>query len=728
MNKVRTTLALAIACTLLTAPAFSRPIIVEENATIANPLPADYPYFAGEVATNGDYAVALGYQDASFADGGDENLHYAALLFRRVNGAWAFDHVLEKFDKGYDSYSWPVNYAMKGNIAAIANGHSLGFFQLGAAGWTAVPGGHYLVEDVETDGQRVLSGTGGPDSGFRWDGEVFERDASGAWQSTMLTGQPRGNDDEYWGGPVDLEGNYAILGTPYTYDGEPQEIPIYHRAGFLNWPLLGKLQVPAGAGSLGGEVALRGNDAIVDAYGGSYVWHLPNVDYPEDRLQAIDSTSLEPNYFTRTLEKGNGVVCVSAWSPDRGVRVINVFKPDANGKYQHVAVLVAKNGVDLRESFDIAGNTIIAGGADNRAHVFELPASFTTPAARYDNFESGAGNWSQQAQAQFTVAASGTNHVYRQSSLAGDARALFTGASWRDQAIEADVRPTEFSGADRWVGLITRYQDASNFTYVTLRSSGTVQLRRVRGGTVTELARAPLTVALNRTYRVRLESIGSNHKVYVDGKQLLDVDDATAAQTGSAGLAMYRARADFDNVIVSPSPHTSIFKNDFSAHTGGWDLNGQGQWQLQSGALGQNSIGGDARALIGTPTDDQIVQASVRPTAYAQASGSQERWTGLMARYTNTSNYYYLSMRSGNTVSLRKVYLGAITTLATAPLTVNLNAAHTLRLEAVGNQLRGYVDGVLAVQATDSSMTSGSVGLVTYKAAANFDDFDAYQP
>ena len=119
---------------------FARPVIVEESATIANPRPTDYPVFADEVATNGEYAVAFGYQDASFADGGDGSLHYAAMLFRRVNGAWTFDHVLEKFDKDYDSYSWPVSYAMKGNIAAIANGHSMGLFQLGAAGWTAVPG------------------------------------------------------------------------------------------------------------------------------------------------------------------------------------------------------------------------------------------------------------------------------------------------------------------------------------------------------------------------------------------------------------------------------------------------------------------------------------------------------------------------------------------------------------------------------------------------------------
>jgi pectate lyase len=157
-------------------------------------------------------------------------------------------------------------------------------------------------------------------------------------------------------------------------------------------------------------------------------------------------------------------------------------------------------------------------------------------------------------------------------------------------------------------------------------------------------------------------------------------------------------------------------------------LTGTGQWAWNAGALAQNSIGGDARAAGGTPTDDQIVQARVRPTAYAPASGTQERWTGILARYRDERNYYYLSLRSSNTVSLRKLVNGTITTLASAPLTVTINTPHVLRLEAVGNQLRGYVDGVLVVQAADSSHASGSGGLLTYKAAATYDDYVSYQP
>jgi len=36
--------------------------------------------------------------------------------------------------------------------------------------------------------------------------------------------------------------------------------------------------------------------------------------------------------------------------------------------------------------------------------------------------------------------------------------------------------------------------------------------------------------------------------------------------------------------------------------------------------------------------------------------------------------------------------------------------------------------GALLVQAADGSLADGSAGLVTYKAAAAFDDYVAYQP
>lgn len=99
-----------------------------------------------------------------------------------------------------------------------------------------------------------------------------------------------------------------------------------------------------------------------------------------------------------------------------------------------------------------------------------------------------------------------------------------------------------------------------------------------------------------------------------------------------------------------------------------------------------------------------------------------------MARYVDERNYYYVSLRSGNTLSLRKVINGTITPLASAAFPVTLNTPYRVRLEAVSNQLRVYVNDVLRLQATDGSLARGSGGLVTFKAAAHFDNYDAYQP
>jgi hypothetical protein len=361
-------------------------------------------------------------------------------------------------------------------------------------------------------------------------------------------------------------------------------------------------------------------------------------------------------------------------------------------------------------------------------HVFTLPATFAVPNPRLETFE-GSQSLTPSAGSQFTVAGTSRNHFLRQSSLAGDAHAVMSATTWVDQGIEAEIRPLEFNGADRWVGLATRYSNPQNYYYVTLRNSGTVQLRRMRNGTYTTLATAPLALTLNRTYRVRLESIGTAHRVYVDGVRVLDVDDAVTGPAGDAAIVMYRARADYDNLFVTSSPRTTLFANDFSTSLGYWKTNGPGQWSLAgSGRYTQGSVTGDARSYIGTPNRDQVVSARVRPIAYSAPQGTQERWVGVIGRYVDERNYYYLTLRSGGTLSLRKLVNGTITELASAPQTVTVGNWYSVRLELLANSLRAYVNNTLVLQVRDNAHTVGVPGLVTYKAAAEFDDFVAYQP
>jgi pectate lyase len=115
------------------------------------------------------------------------------------------------------------------------------------------------------------------------------------------------------------------------------------------------------------------------------------------------------------------------------------------------------------------------------------------------------------------------------------------------------------------------------------------------------------------------------------------------------------------------------------------------------------------------------------PESFA-TGGTQDKCVGLMTRYVDEQNYYYLSLRSSNTVSLRKLVNGAIVNLGSAPLTVTPGTWYSLRLEAVGQKLRAFVDGKQVLEANDGSLATGICGVATYRAAARVEQLGVYQP
>ena len=270
---------------------------------------------------------------------------------------------------------------------------------------------------------------------------------------------------------------------------------------------------------------------------------------------------------------------------------------------------------------------------------------------------------------------------------------------------------------------------------MTLRSSGSVALKKIVNGVFSNIASAPLDVSINRTYRVRLESVGKRQRVYVNGVPMLDADDA-AIPSGRAGLLTYRAAANFDNGVVSPTPATSLFVGNqygIQATTDVWTRTASGQWVTTVSDLPntlryvQTSVAGDARATVGVVTDDQSVDVRARATTFAGGSGG-DRWFGAIARYSNATNYYYFSLRSSNMLSLRKVTDGQITVLRSVALPVVLGRWYRLRLEAVGSQLRAYVNGTLWLEASDTTHAFGQTGIVTFRTAAGIRRPRAIQP
>ena len=204
-------------------------------------------------------------------------------------------------------------------------------------------------------------------------------------------------------------------------------------------------------------------------------------------------------------------------------------------------------------------------------------------------------------------------------------------------------------------------------------------------------------------------------------------DPENSLTHGRAGVRTYRATADFDNVIITPVPLMELGGGPYFSHISMFDVV-DGSWSTGGiFNLSQSSTSGNARILHGHPTDDQVVKVSARLNSIGtQTSGSH--WIGALVRYTDPSNYYYVSLRTSNELSLRKVVNGVITELDSAPFTLQFNLSYRVRIEAIGTKLVVYVNDQVRLEASDSSHPQGRSGVVTYRAAASFSGYRAWQP
>jgi pectate lyase len=189
-----------------------------------------------------------------------------------------------------------------------------------------------------------------------------------------------------------------------------------------------------------------------------------------------------------------------------------------------------------------------------------------------------------------------------------------------------------------------------------------------------------------------------------------------------AGLASAVLVATTLAVATTTAHAATLFSEGFESGTAsGWSKSG-GSWSVVSdGGLvyRQSSTGSDAKAQAGqTSWAGQTVQARVKPLAWSGTG----RFAGVLGRAQSMTSYYYLALTSDGQLVLGRRAGGGYTTLASAPATVATGGWYALRLEAFGSDLRGYLDGELAVTATDQTFPTGRIGLATRYASAAFDD------
>lgn len=578
----------------------------------------------------------------------------------------------------------------------------------------------------------TLSDTGGVDvdihngtiiTSFVEGADIYRRGPSG-WVKVqrLQNGYPQ-PDADYVGPSVAISTTAAIHGSygvddtaPGTPSGTAYIYPLGADHTWQGAPVAAITRPNGGPGADGfsNSVAISGSTAIISAHPAPYIFER-NAQGVWNPVQTIDGAS---------AIDGNTILAGTQ------LESVRVYRRTSSGAWTHQGSL-ASSTVESLGAPKLSGNRAIAG-----AYVFTIPAVLQpNPPMVQEDLEDGAANgWIAQPNSTFSVVSAGGTRVYRQTSTASGATAIYQNADWDRQSIQAEVTPRAHATAagDRWFGLMVRYADPNNYYYITVRNSNTIQLKRMQNGVFQTLASAPLQVVLNRPYSLRLEAHAQQLRVFVEGRQVLSALDS-ALTRGRPGITMYRTQADFDNLILNPDPSRVLKDEHFNTPTiqMDWDYADYNyQWvkRPNESVFTQPTIGGGAHAIAGPTTGyrDQIIRARMRATQFSGA----DRWFGLIGRYVDSSNYYYVTVRNTNNISLRKLTNGAITVLDSATMPVALNTWYNLRLDIVGTTLRAYVDRRLVLEANDNAAphVAGRYGVGSFKTAAQADDFLAIQP
>lgn len=703
---------LLIASTLLlTSLAGAEPAILLEDAKLEPVGGAPESGFGRAVAVDGDLAVVTANIGSLIIDTGIEEIGAAAYVFeRQANGQWRQTAKLLADAPPGSSGLFGHSVAVEGRVIVVGAPFAarVYVFEDSGAGWnrTAILEGPGFGLSVAIENGVIATGSNAP-HGMR----LFRRGSNGWAQIATFANGGNAGGSEYRGPQVDITGSHAIHGSPgdNTTDPElPELVYIYTRAPNADWSSATVSAV--GPGNINRYVKISGDAALIGGAiyeRGASGWHAVDGDVSRDIPGDID----------QSLAVLNGGL---------------VRERTAPGQWPGVAGLIAGDGGWLR-SVRLSGRRAISSSDHVAAYVHDIPSGDLerTPLQQDDFQDGNAGGW-LQTSGTFSVVASSGSLVYRQTSTAGNATSLLPAAFGTHQTIQADIRPVSFNGSDRWFGLAVRYVDANNHYYVSARSSNVIQLKKIVGGNVQTLASAPLNVVTNRNYRLRLEAIGPRLRLLVDDRLLLEARDSSLLQ-GQPGLMMYKTAADYDNVLWSANPLRSLYQLDFEPDsTQQYSFNSPG-WRLAS--LGSGRVleypltdGGAYAIAFAQPGPNSSTSVTARATAF----NGTDRWFGLAARYLDSQNYHYLTVRNSNTVMLRKLVNGAIRTLDTASFSVGTNTWYRLRLDIIGQSVRGYIDGKLVVEAHDPDLPSddagGGAALMLYKTATQYDDWLIARP
>jgi hypothetical protein len=694
-----------------------RPLNVTQ--TLTRPPSPTFTYWGQNVAIDGGYIIVVGAYD-----GGQQ-----ALLYRRnTGGQWVFRRALVTWTGPFVRAS----VAMRNGIAAVQFGDQISIFELTGGdyvrGTSAAPIRHH--GGVAISGNSVLIGGDNCD----YDAVIYQKGSGGSWG---ISGRLDDNQGEClnaaYGYAVELNYDYAILREPYGTVGR-----VWRRNGSaVDWVPAGTLPfLPEESATVDGAYALQGNTAVAP---NGVIWRRSGTSTWTRQGETISVDRDDGYGLTFNVAYRDGVLVTNESS--RYLAFPRVYLEASPGNFGHVASMPFFDATGAGY-LDISGRTVVATARDydnsrQLVRVFNLPAPLRAPVPVVNDFEDRNVSDFTFTGGQFVLATRGADDVLAQTASNGLAVAILNDTDWTDyQRVAADITPT-FSGTGSLVGLVARYVDADNYYYLAIRDNETYGIYKRVNGVDTLLHESYFYNSRSGSFRATLRVIGNKIDVYFSFQQGATVTDNSLTH-GRGGIATWLARADFDDVHVTGTDEYLLFSREYG-YGGSDDESGMnelsGDWVVLEGGdeensyltgLSQRDASGSAVAIIGTPVPNQDVNARMRVDAFAASQTGA--WIGLLARYVDARNHYYVTIRATGQIQIRKVVNGVITVLGSANFTPVLGQYYQVRFLVINDQLQLYVDETLVATAHDRDIASGKYGVETYRAAANWESFWVVQP
>lgn len=173
-----------------------------------------------------------------------------------------------------------------------------------------------------------------------------------------------------------------------------------------------------------------------------------------------------------------------------------------------------------------------------------------------------------------------------------------------------------------------------------------------------------------------------------------------------------------------PSNEASGQANTASLYEDNFDAGYGGNWAVKTGFTWMNT--GQIRSISSGLSRTYLAAGfhwrDYSVSANAKYTGTSLEQMFVTGRVTDINNYYYAGYYTGEYVIYSKVG-GTLTKLASVPAeAIKTGEEIHLRADFTGNRIQLYVNGKFMVEAIDSSLPEGTVGLMTNRTEVVFDE------